>query len=474
MEKIDLHKTFLRLQNGELIEIINPKLKIKKGIIYIKGLFDKNKFREQKDIETLLNIKYGHHSVTTNDFFEIIGLDGTNSEVEISAVLYHNINYAEMKIEFISYGYMLKKIKRPSIDKIENQLLSIGLEAFKLQFNQLTTIERKRTILGKEENQITSYRKDYSEASLKFSVDKNIYELKLLFIEKDKSELVNLNIKGDNKLDFDDYQKIKFELESFFSYASGNNVIFRNESYYHDQILYQKTYSTRRTKYKYESDFIKINNIHFRQHNIFQDYLNSFNTFLLVGRHIDLSSIIFLLNQSRKVSLESGFFIMIIAIERLANEILGSPFLSSENMYYLEQNEFDMLFEETKEKFKSSFSDLKERDQTSYNNLYSKLCGINRIGKTDKKIKYLLGFAEIEETPEINSLFTILRNLAVHKGEIDFPEGKAFENYKLLNRLINEIICNIIQYKGVRYIKSEGQTNFIQKKERYIYKYDTD
>ncbi len=470
MEKIDLHKTFLKLRTGELIEIINPKLKIKKGIIYVRGLFDQTKFKEPKDVENLLNIQHGHHSVTTNDLFEIIGLDQTNSEVEISAVHYHNINYSEMKIEFISYGHLTRKIKHPSNDKKENQLLSIGLEAFKLEFNQLTTIERKRTILGKEEKQITSFRRDYTEAMINFSVDEKQYNLQLSFMENDKNKLVYLHIEGDEILNFDDYQKIRFKLKAFLSYASGNNVIFRVENYYCNQILYQKIYSTRRTKYKYDSAFIKINNIHFRNHNILQDYLNAFNTFLLVEKHIDLSSIIFLLNQSKKVSIDSGFFIMLIAIERLANEILNSPFLYPEIMYYMEQDKFKELFGATKKTFEKSFEYLKKSDKTNYNKLYSKLCGINRIGKTDMKIKYLLEFAEIEETQEINNLFPILRNLAIHKGEIDFPEGKAFENFEILKGLINEIICNIIQYKGVRYLKSEGKTNYIKKKIEYNYK----
>jgi hypothetical protein len=233
-----------------------------------------------------------------------------------------------------------------------------------------------------------------------------------------------------------------------------------------------RIYSIKSPKRKNYSKYIPIGNIHFRHKNILRDYLECFDTFLIADQYLNISEVIFLINQAKKSSIDSAFFIMVIAMEKLSDKFLESPFRVKGNETIIENSEFEKLIKETKESFQKSFKDLKSNAPQKYHNLFSKLGSINKKGKTDNKIDLLLKFAEINKTPEIENLFPILRNIAIHKGEIDFPEGKAYENYIALEKLLNDVIANLIQYKGLRYIKTIATINYSEQKEKYQFDYN--
>src|SRR5690606_9317281 len=92
---------------------------------------------------------------------------------------------------------------------------------------------------------------------------------------------------------------------------------------------------------------------------------------------------------------------------------------------------------------------------------------INKLTKTENKIDVLLEFCEIKRTKEIDQLFPRLRNLAIHQGEISYDRKDSSKNYHTLFVLINNIICNLIQYRGIRFIEHKDRTNHIGKKEDY-------
>ena len=82
-------------------------------------------------------------------------------------------------------------------------------------------------------------------------------------------------------------------------------------------------------------------------------------------------------------------------------------------------------------------------------------------------------FAEIKRNEDIDKLFPFLRNIAIHQGDIDFPKGNAIKNHQTLKILVNEIICNLLQFKGKRLVKVENKTNYISQKENYKMDYKT-
>ena len=97
----------------------------------------------------------------------------------------------------------------------------------------------------------------------------------------------------------------------------------------------------------------------------------------------------------------------------------------------------------------------------------TKIGNLNVKNKTDNKIDILLDFCEITRNEEIDLLFPKLRNLAIHQGEICFSENDSYKNHHTLFILINSMLCNLIQYKGIRFIEHKNKTNYISKKETF-------
>lgn len=183
-----------------------------------------------------------------------------------------------------------------------------------------------------------------------------------------------------------------------------------------------------------------------------------------MDKYFDLTSIIYLFNEAKKGSLESRVFIMLIVIEKLASKFLSSPFNTNPNNHIIDSEIFNSLIKNTKNTFENDFKNIKVND---FNILNSRLGSINQKTKTDRKIYDLLEFAEIELTSEIEYLFPMIRNLAIHTGEVDHPSSNALINYKTLIKLINDLIANIIQYKGYRLFERQEEANIIDIKNNY-------
>lgn len=210
---------------------------------------------------------------------------------------------------------------------------------------------------------------------------------------------------------------------------------------------------------------LPIHDAQFKHKRIINAYVNTVANYLVWDKKINLSEVIYLINQSKQVNIESSFFILLIIIEKIANSLYDSGILDKESGTIIDDETFIEL--------KSSLLPLIEKNlngnfkKQQIDQLKSKLGNINKLGKAENKIDVLLEFCEIKRSDEIDQLFPKLRNLAIHQGEISFNRKDSHKNYHTLCVLINNIICNLIQYQGIRFLEHRDGTNYIGKKEDY-------
>jgi hypothetical protein len=463
MKLPELHSAVVELHDGSQLNIINPKIELVKGQIILTGILNHSDFKNEADVQDKLKMKPGLQKKTIKDLFSIKGIESHASEFELYPVDISSIEYSQLKVKFVCYGYLEQKFNIKYDEPVPDVIYSIGVEGMKMAFEKVTTLKREREIFSKLDESTLSMKRDFSLGHLTFKYLKTDYDLKLSFIESSSSKIISINLEED-KLPLDVYEKIKFSMRGFFSFAAGNNLIFKRENFTKDGSDKIKIHSVRRVKARSYSDYIPINDIHFRHKNILRDYLECFDNYLFLDTHFSLTEVVFLFNQAKKSSIDTGIFIMLVTIEKLADKYISSIFYDGKSKFIIDRDLFNSKIKDTKLAFEKDFSDL---SQTDYNTLFTKLGSINSKGKTDKKISDLLDFAQINKTEKIEKLFTTLRNSAIHEGDIGIEEGNAHSNYTELELLLNNIIANIIQYKGIRYLYMEENKNIISIETEY-------
>lgn len=460
MELPQIYDAKLCLKDGTLLDILNPKLKYKKGNVHIKGLLDKNQFVDLNDFRTKLQMD--KEIITEHDLLSITAINDYQKNITITKISYINIAFDTMEVEFVSYGGVKNPICKESTSK--NCINAISIEGLSMMFKQLTHTDSNRLILMENTKIIGNSKRDYSEHILNFNYKNNKYNLNTTFIQNSKKEeIISLVIENNDGLDLSIYNEIKGQLRAFLSFPTGNTLVFRKETFTEDSFLYENYFSWKKVKQKVYSDYVPIAE-HIDKQDVFQDYLNCFNNFLIMDNFFDLTDVVFLFNQAKKTSVEGAIFLMLIAIEKLGDRFLSSPFNTNTSNFIIDPNTFDILFSETKAKFDNDFEFI---DKRSFQILKNKLGLLNQKGKTDKKIDELLDFSEIKRTDEINQLFPMLRNLAIHEGKTNHPEGNSYIHFKTLKNLLHDIILNLIQYKGYRYLGRIDGTKTVTYKDRF-------
>lgn len=461
-QKEEIFDAVLFEKNIKIIDLTLPKLIIKNGLILINCYIEKTFFDLQKNpivlnpFEKLYNKTFEIHATTKQ---------GTN--IIFKDIVIKKTQYPSCKIIFLCLSNSTETIYSPNENRhYKSFIYSIYVEGINLEFQKSSKIVKKRNLFGEDETRTISIARDSMEISLNYFFRKKGYGFKIAIINDDNNkDSIIIKFYGDFKLEYRYYKFVKKSFTYFLSYASGNNLRIRSESYQFNNELHINKYSFEKINKKGINEYLPIENIHFRGEYILQDYFQTFENYLILDKHLKISEIIYLINQSKRVNIESSFFILLVAIEKLSDTLLKSVFINQTKPNIIDNTLFFELIKKTKEEFKDSFAEkIATKD---YNKLYSKLCNINLVGKTDNKIDFLMEFAEIKRNEDVEKLFPFLRNVAIHQGDIDFPKGNAFKNYEALEILVNEIICNLLQFKGERLEKTENKTNYIYKKENY-------
>lgn len=452
-----------------IIALDHPKLKRKKGVITIECFLN-------KDLLYFSNHDFyfkNHPDLVLHDnIFKIRAKTRQNSTIEFFEIFITRTSYPSFQFIFTCFNHSMEYANVYESDLINNSVLSsIIVEGWKLEYNKTSEIVRYRSLFGIEDSRMLSIEVDNLEVSLNLWFKKRYTDLKIGLIKHPKNpDSVIVKFYNDSKISYRIYNKIKDSIKHFISFLAGNNIVIREENYSNEKHGYFiKFFSELKIKKITNNEYLPVNEVLFKHKNIVQDYFETISVFLFLDKKIKISEIIYLINQSKKVDIESAFFILLICIEKLSRLLLGSDLISESEKVIIPQDNFNQIKEKLFENLISLLPQNISKSQKS--GLKAKIYNLNSKGKTDYKIDQLLTYTEIERTENINALFPQLRNLAIHEGEISNTNNGHYENYLSLFNLVNEIICNLIQYKGIRRPLATPSRRNLYKKETFLWDY---
>lgn len=447
---IDLDYPKFRKTNGEIIidcYIINKNHGYEDDIRYYKELNDKFNGK-------LLTIR---------------GRTPSGTKIALNKAFMSSCSHPSFEFSFTCLDYKIEHVLCDENSKMKDfGLSSLIIEGIEVLFTNTSEIKRERFMFGENDSRILTFKLDNTELNFEFFNKKRYFNFNIGLIDiEDSPNSLLVKFYGDKRLPYRIYHRFKKSINYFISYLAGNNVIIREENFTikHQEYI-TKRYSNENLLNINKNQFLPVFDVHFRHDRILQNYLNSLPNYLLVDKHLDLSEIVYLVNQSKHVNMESSFFILLIAIEKLATNLMNSDLIEIQNNYQID----DDLFQKLKPELLSTSGEVFKSNGLSKKQIEvfkTKIGNLNLKNKTDNKIDVLLDFCEIKRTEEIDLLFSKLRNLAIHEGEISFSNNEAHKNYETLFILVNNLICNLIQYKGTRFLRHDNKTNYITKKETY-------
>lgn len=458
----EIISAILHFENQPVVKLDLPELRIDDGLIFIDCYINKDFLGEDME-KSFINTK----SYFENKTYTIQAIESAGSKVIFNQVILQSESYPDYKFSFLCYDYYTQFINVTN----ENNIVKSGLkylmvEGVDMLFTKASEKKRLRTMFGKDDSRILSFELDNSEIRYNYYDKQRNFNLELGLIkdsEREKSVLIRFY--QNELIPYRIYKKIKQSLKYFISYLCGNNAIIREEYYLYENQHFTKTYSKHKITEYNINHFLPIHDVHFKHKRIIDDYVNTFANFLVWDKKINLSEVVYLINQSKQVNIESSFFILLIIIEKIANSLYDSGILDKKNGSIIDDEIFIELKEYLLPLIEQNLKGNASKKQIGQ--LKSKFGNINKLNKTENKIDVLLEFCEIKRTEEIDQLFPRLRNLAIHQGEISYDRKDSSKNYHTLFILINNIICNLIQYRGIRFIEHKDRTNFIGKKEEY-------
>ena len=458
----EINSAILHFEKKPLVKLDLPELRIENGLIYIDCYINKDFFGEDME-KSFINKK----SLLDDKTFTIQAIESHGSKIVFNQVIVQSESYPSYKFSFLCYDYSTQYINvSDEYNILKSGLKYLVVEGIDMHFTNTTEKKRLRTMFGKDDSRTLSFELDNSEIRYNYYDKQRNFDLEIGLIkdsEKEKSVLINFY--QDKLIPFRTYQKIKTSLKYFISYICGNNAVIREEYYIYEHQHFTREYSQNEITEHNVNYFLPIHRVQFKHKRIINDYANTIANFLVWDKKINLSEVIYLINQSKQVNIESSFFILLIVIEKIANSLYDSGIIDKKNGLVIEDELFDELKENILPQIETSLKGKVSKKQADQ--LKSKFGNINKLSKTENKIDVLLEFCEIKRTKEIDQLFPRLRNLAIHQGEISYDRKDSSKNYHTLFVLINNIICNLIQYRGIRFIEHKDGTNYIGKKEDY-------
>jgi len=451
--------------------LINPILRTEEGIIYLDCVLPPE-FRDGKLLGDVLGFRAGAREILVEELPDVEATGSFGTIVILRKVLTDSIQLNTLKASFkvCRNVHEIFKIQGKKLTGRKNNVLSISIEGLKVLHENETVTEKYRVEYGKKEKISWQPVNDNTELNLWFENKGKVYDLKTILWHEEVSNLEYLKFTdvGDS-LDLETYNEIKEPLRAFLSFVGSNTLRIRSEYLQTENGNENIVYPFQKIERENYSPYFPISNAKFRRERFFQKYLDCFSTFLILDKKLDLSYLIYLLNETNKLGYETACFVYIVAIERLADKLYKSDLIPNTQKTLIPSKEFDNRIEEVRKIFEKEFADLtKKKDyKKAVSDLKSRLGNINQYRKTESKIDLLLEYAEIKVTSEIKHLFPLLRNKVIHEGEVDFPDGAGVENYKALNKLIRNIVANLIQYDGYRIVGREGNKILAEQKKSY-------
>jgi len=396
-----------------------------------------------------------------NEYYELEGKSTKNDKIIVSGLRLTNIQYDPINIAKFNCQGNVRLIKKDDkINRIEkeNQLFYIVLEGMDMVFHEVS--QKKVVRLGQNENILPEVSRDHNFYILQWTNDvtNNWFTLKLIFEKSEKPNTTIVKIDYITKPPFllleTEYFKIKQRLVEFLCFYNGGYVVVRGEYLggfrQINKVSAQTTvtYSFLEFEHYDLSNYLPVRDSFNGNGSGIHTYFDCFQQYLDKYEMYDLGSIIQILNGvNDSGSIEQRFYTLIITLEKIAHKVylvhggLETEIIPGDIYSSIGTELLNVL-----EKYKQTISNKK-----GYSELKSKLGEINtkKRGETTNKFMKLFEVAKIELTTEIHCLITGTRNSSVHKGEIG--EGdEPYVNYKELDKLVRDIVLNLMGYKGYR------------------------
>jgi len=461
----------LHLAEGQPLSILNPSLHDEDGYQILRGFLDRNEIAKESDIDAKLGFD---KQKPTSHVAELPSVEATGyDDMPIKVCNVQCVKWVSysLEVEFHCHTHVITILGLVGERSEADRVTSVTIEGLKLQYTGFTKRTETRELFYEKRERLVSSQLDFREATLPLHPESVDQHLRVAFIEADSKDAVTLVFNRPSQPSIESYSTFRNELCRFLSFAMGNDLVIREEVYWEGDKYLRKTHSVRRSKRKVRSEYIPIAYDQFRNQKVLESYLNCFPTFLHLDSDLGLSEVIFLVNQSKRVSIESGFFILSVAIEKLADCFLNSRWSTGLHQTTMDSEQFKAGIDSVSKAFDDVFAAVKETNRASFDTLRSRLMNINMKSRTDSKIDALLDYAEVERRGSAERLFPKTRNHALHEGNIDVPAGAAWDNYQALVRLVNECIANLIQYKGVRLLERNASYNLIDEKSSFTPRY---
>jgi hypothetical protein len=396
-----------------------------------------------------------------NEYYELQGKSTENDKIIVSKLRLTNIQFDPLNIAKFNCQGSVRLTKKDHLSRRiekENKLFYIVLEGMDMVFHEVSQKQVVRN--GQNESILPEINRDHNYYILQWANDvtSNWYMLKLIFEKSEKPNTTLLKIEYISKpavlLLETEYFRIKQRLLEFLSFYNGGYVVVRSEYLggfrQINKVSAQTTvtYSFLEFEHYDLSNYLPVRDSFNGNGSGIHTYFDCFQQFLDKYEMYDLGSIIQILNGvNDSGSIEQRFYTLIITLEKIAHKVylehggLETEIIPGDIYSSIGTELINVL-----EKYKQTISNKK-----GYSELKSKLGEINirKRGETTNKFMKLFEVANIELTTEIHCLITGTRNSSVHKGEIG--EGdEPYVNYKELDKLVRDIVLNLMGYKGYR------------------------
>lgn len=459
--------TITKIRDG-IIKIEAKKFPIQFGLISNEEGIYKLEIFFNDDYEIAKIFIEENLSNFINQRFDLEGRDENFNLIELTDLQIIKVRCSPKNIvNFISYGFFritkdnnLSSTEDHKKEK-EDEVFHIELEGFEMLFTDITHKPKYRR--GTKIKDFNDFERDHSSTTISIKENGTPFHRTYLFRFHSPDEFENTIItiesitKPRTKFFTQEYCSIKTDLVNYLSFINGGFVRVRREftgSFYALNKIESEvttTYSFKQFKNQIKSDYVPLRDGFSRGNHILHHCLGCFQKFRELNKFLDINSIIIMLNGTNEApTIEQKFFTLMVAMERLGHKYVEHK--GRQDIEILGTSDYEPIKEEllkTISRFRRQIG-----DDNKLNSLKGKLGELHLIKKNDTKNKFikLLEFAKISESDEINDILFIVRHSSVHKGEIGTGNSRI-KNYLELDKLLRDIILNIVGYEGKRKIK---------------------
>jgi len=448
------------LTQGEIIFNIES-FQFKFGRVeYSEGYFEIEIFYEsESDIGKILNKQNYKKYFDTSSSIRGIDKDGSHyllTETEFLTLSQKPIGYSKLR----SFGY-IRKFPKEITDYIipeDSLIYHLDLEGLEIYFESKTALVEKEALTSKEIS--TTYA--FSYTTIPFMVRTGNFGSKagqlLKFTKNQENDNIILsfecNMRPIDKMKYTEYNKFSHDLNNYLSFINGANVYLRKEylgkssSINSIETEIVTIYSYPEYKKSGQNNYLPIRDEFKRGKHQLYHLMMSFQNYRDENENYNLNKIVDLLNDTNNsMTLNQRFYCLIIALESISKSYIKT--VEKEKNVMIENEGIENLIEDFKISLQNRSHQINDPDLVR--KLTNWVGGLNKVRRNSVyKIIKLLDQLEIEITPEIDKLINVFRHTSVHEGEFGKTSASRFNNYLLLDKLLRDIILNIIRFKGVK------------------------